>query len=124
MAVLIGVERDASSLGLLGRISRPGGEESSESFQAVIRRALQSISVTWMGGKREALGGTPLAARGYWRLPSGLGPLSPSTFLAGRSLTNFSPAQAIDSVISSSNTAKASLSWSRLRAVTARRNRH
>jgi hypothetical protein len=48
--VLIGVKADASSLGLLGRISRPGGEEGSESFQAAIRLVLQSISVTWMGG--------------------------------------------------------------------------
>ena len=49
VAVLIGVEGDASNLGLLGRISWPGGEEGSESFQAAIRLVLQSISVTWMG---------------------------------------------------------------------------
>lgn len=35
-----------------------------------------------------------------------------------------SPAQGFCSLISSSNTARASLSWSRLREVSARRNRH
>ena len=44
------------------------------------------------------------------RLPSGLGPEQ--------------PAQPVGGVSFSSNTASASLSWSRLRAVSARRNQH
>ena len=49
----------------------------------------------------------------------------PGAFKTGRPLTNSSPAQtcAFGGLSSSINTAKASLSWSRLRAVSARRNR-
>jgi hypothetical protein len=73
------------------------------------------------------VGVAPLAASSVRSLPRESGPEMPGAHETSRHLTTCIPAQACvvgGGRSSSSDTAKASLSWSRLRAVPARRNRH
>ena len=100
----------------------PGGGGFAEGAAAAVELAQRdfgfALGLTFLpapikkvlrgAGVEQLVGGN--AGEQVTRLPSGLGPEQ--------------PAQPVGGVSSSSITARASLSWSRLREVSARRNRH
>ena len=96
------------------------------------QRALQALNPEVAGKNPVMRQLLALEQAGQWEIerlrrelaPSAPGPAMPGPLKADRHLTTCIPAQALGGLSSSSNTASASLSWSRLREVSARWNRH